>query len=161
MSVKFSRKGLSPLIAAVLLIAFTMTVAAILATWAQSFGGGELETAGEKGQTTIECFGISIEIDSITWDKDKDEIKAVVWNKGEGNISSFEFVVYNKTNSSTPNILTPENFNKTIAPGKFVTLTADGVSEEPSSLKIRVFPGRCPKYNPLRTCSYSNGGFDC
>lgn len=161
MSVKLTKKGISPLIAAILLIAFTMTVAAILATWAQSFGAGRLEEAGEKGARTIECAGISIEIDSMTWDNDTDTLQSVIWNKGDGNISSFEFVVYNKSTSSTPNIMVPQNSENQVRPGRFVTLTSSGVSEEPAQVKVRVFPEKCPDYNPIRTCTYEGGRFDC
>jgi len=46
-------KGISPLIAAVLLIAFTMAIAGIMATWATSFSSQRLATSEEKAN----CIG--------------------------------------------------------------------------------------------------------
>lgn len=47
------RKGISPLIAAVLLIAFTMAIAGIMATWATSFSQQRLSTSEQKA----DCIG--------------------------------------------------------------------------------------------------------
>lgn len=46
-------KGISPLIASVLLIAFTMAIAGIMATWATTFSRERLDTASEEA----ECVG--------------------------------------------------------------------------------------------------------
>ncbi len=48
-----NRKGISPLIASVLLIAFTMAIAGIMATWATSFSSQRLATSEEKAN----CIG--------------------------------------------------------------------------------------------------------
>src|SRR3989344_4035200 len=47
-------KGISPLIAAVLLIAFTMAIAGILAIWATTFSQTRLQTAGECPGLTVQ-----------------------------------------------------------------------------------------------------------
>lgn len=47
------KKGISPLIAAVLLIAFTMAIAGIMATWATTFSRERLTGASEEA----ECIG--------------------------------------------------------------------------------------------------------
>ena len=52
-------KGISPLIAAVLLIAFTMAIAGILAIWATTFSQTRLQTAGE-------CPGLTVQDISFT-----------------------------------------------------------------------------------------------
>ena len=45
MATYFSKKGISPLIAAVLLVAFTMAIAGIMAAWATTFAQGRLTEA--------------------------------------------------------------------------------------------------------------------
>ncbi|MEA3230037.1 MAG: archaellin/type IV pilin N-terminal domain-containing protein, partial [archaeon] len=50
------KKGISPLIAAVLLIAFTMAIAALLTTWVTQFTESQ-QKESEKYQEKIECSG--------------------------------------------------------------------------------------------------------
>jgi flagellin-like protein len=56
------RKGLSPLIAAVLLIAFTMAVAAILTAWVSNFTKGQTEKA-QVFEEQINCAYVNIDND--------------------------------------------------------------------------------------------------
>jgi len=49
-----SLKGISPLIAAVLLIAFTMAIAGIMAIWATTFSQQRLQTASECPALTVQ-----------------------------------------------------------------------------------------------------------
>ena len=61
------RKGLSPLIAAVILIAATMSIAGILAFWVSSFVQTELEeAAGVTGGA--ECLGAKFELHSVSYE---------------------------------------------------------------------------------------------
>ncbi len=53
-------KGVSPLIAAVLLIAFTMAIAGILATWATTFSRQRLSIATTEG----DCLG-ALDVSSV------------------------------------------------------------------------------------------------
>lgn len=162
MSDKVSEKGISPLIAAILLIAFTMTVAAILATWAQTFGTKKLKGASEKGEKVIECSALSIQVDSLTW-QDNQKVQAILWNRGNKNISNFDFVIYNTTHSTIPHIVKPLNSNQSVMPGDFITLKTSAVQsvQTPDRLKVRVFPEKCSDYNPLWICDYRDGKFIC
>lgn len=58
-----SKKGISPLIASVLLIAFTMAIAGIMATWATQFSQQRLSDASEKS----DCIG-SLTLETATFD---------------------------------------------------------------------------------------------
>ena len=59
------RKGLSPLIAAVILIAATMTIAGILALWVSNYMTSELIRAEEAGITGgTRCLGAEFELHS-------------------------------------------------------------------------------------------------
>ncbi|MFB6215877.1 MAG: archaellin/type IV pilin N-terminal domain-containing protein, partial [Candidatus Aenigmatarchaeota archaeon] len=88
---KRGSKGISPLIAAVLLIAFTMTVAAILATWAQTFGQQKIQEAGKRGTQAIECPALSVRIESASWQNN--QIQVVAWNTGDYNLTNIDLIV--------------------------------------------------------------------
>ena len=49
------RKGVSPLIATVLLIAFTIAVGGIISVWLTQFAGTTTETVGKESQIQITC----------------------------------------------------------------------------------------------------------
>jgi len=59
-------KGISPLIAAVLLIAFTMAIAGILAIWATTFSQQRLQTAGECPGLTVQDVAYSATTGNVT-----------------------------------------------------------------------------------------------
>lgn len=56
------RSGVSPLIASVLLIAFTMAVAAILTAWVTQFTQQQTETLGNESSDQIDCSFAQLEI---------------------------------------------------------------------------------------------------
>ncbi len=58
------KKGISPLIAAVLLIAFTMTIAGLLATWASSFMTQKTNNLSQSDQKVQKCLGINFDATS-------------------------------------------------------------------------------------------------
>lgn len=151
-------KGISPLIAAVLLIAFTMTIAAILATWAQTFGRGRLKEAGEKGKQAIECSALSIRVESAAFSNNT--IQAVTWNTGNTNLTEIDMLAYNQSVSTIPQELTMEK-NYTIKPGDYKVLKGSGLVGTPDKFSILVQRSDCPKVQPLYTCTYSDGEFVC
>ncbi|MEM5868141.1 MAG: hypothetical protein QXG39_09525 [Candidatus Aenigmatarchaeota archaeon] len=55
-------KGISPLVAAVLLIAATMSIAGILAYWAASFVRSRTETMGTETQALERCTGANFNV---------------------------------------------------------------------------------------------------
>lgn len=157
-------KGISPLIAAVLLIAFTMTIAAILATWAQTFGEERLGEAGEKGQEAIDCPQLSLDIETASWNSGENRVEdAVVWNRMGKNISSIRFVIYD---ADGPNFLDvnasdDDEDEVLITPGSFQRLhsesddTIDMGSIE--RLELHVEPQKCPDVQPIDWCEGLQG----
>ncbi len=63
-------KGISPLIAAVLLIAFTMAIGGIMASWATSFSAQKLKTSDEKA----DCIG-ALDISSLKFENGNVSLK--------------------------------------------------------------------------------------
>ncbi|HIQ50007.1 MAG TPA: hypothetical protein EYH56_02310 [Nanoarchaeota archaeon] len=89
------KKGISPLIAVVLLIAATVTVAAILANWARSYVGGEVTEFRSKVEK-FECLYGAISLISDEYPKIvNDRIVAMIEVAGVP-LGNFTFeVIYN------------------------------------------------------------------
>ena len=69
-----NRKGVSPLIAVIVLIAFTLIGAGMLATWASRFARETLPTT--------ECFNIDVIIQGATYDSPTSTLNLYVKNRG-------------------------------------------------------------------------------
>lgn len=69
-----NKKGVSPLIAVIVLIAFTLIVAGMLATWASRFARETLPTT--------ECFNIDVIIQGATYDTPTNTLNLYVKNRG-------------------------------------------------------------------------------
>jgi flagellin-like protein len=69
-----NKKGVSPLIAVIVLIAFTLIVAGMLATWASRFARETLPTT--------ECFNIDVIIQGATYDDPTNTLNLYVKNRG-------------------------------------------------------------------------------
>ncbi len=157
-----NRKGISPLIAAVLLIAFTMTIAAILATWAQTFGEEQLGEAAEEGRMAVECPRISATIDRARYD-DGEIYDIILWNEApdDMDLDAITFIIYD--GDGTPHSFDDVSYDGDdegpIPPGGFARLVAenDDLEEEPEELRVHVDSGRCPNVQPIDTCTPFDG----
>lgn len=152
-----SRKGISPLIAAILLIAFTITVATFLASWSTSFARTQTEEFERAGkEITAECQYANLQIETAIFDDSDEKVVAVVWNMGKTELSNFQFLVYySEVNIST---LTPTDANKTLSTGDFYTFTVENVTDTPEKIQVRSL--YCPRES-IFTCLYSAGKFNC
>lgn len=153
------KKGISPLIAAVLLVAFTMTVAAILATWSSSFVKTRTQSAEQKQREIAYCEDINMEVESAKYDPGAGEITALAWNIGDTNLTDFQINVYYSEINVTSK--TPSNSNKTTAPGDFVTLKVSNIDKTPKKIGILSMKDKCPEIQPLYECSYTGKEFVC
>lgn len=159
---KRKNKGISPLIAAVLLIAFTMTIAAILATWAQTFGRGKLGKAEKKATKVTKCGKLAIRIGSMTYSPEKNKTQAVVWNEGP-TLTNFTVLIYKDTVpiSKTPTTQETNDEITSLKKGDFAVFVVKNVSKMPRKVEILSMRGMCPKVQPLATCEKSGGEFVC
>lgn len=74
------RKGISPLVAAVILIAATMTIAGILSYWASSFVRTTLET-GENATELTSCQAAKFRIYSGTYNNATESLYLILENQ--------------------------------------------------------------------------------
>ncbi len=114
------RKGISPLIAVILLIAFTMVVAGILAAWATQF-------VRVRQSEFVKCSDARILIQSSYYDTTSGALYTNVFNNGKVDMQGFTFIV--TLENST---VISDNSNTTIVAGgvgTFNITTPDNVKE--------------------------------
>ncbi|MFH1105984.1 MAG: archaellin/type IV pilin N-terminal domain-containing protein [Candidatus Aenigmatarchaeota archaeon] len=94
----FSRKakGVSPLVAAVLLISFTMAIAAILATWATQYMNQQTATLTQRGQEA-NCVYARLALDTFNYDRASGQLVFIINNNGKIGLENFTLYVYNAT----------------------------------------------------------------
>ncbi len=136
-----SRKGISPLIAVVLLIAFTIAVGAIIGAWVTTFSRGKTGELSEGAEETLNCAGAGLRFDT----DDIGTSRVLIRNTGDVNLWEFTITVINESsqnatsypvdqfNSST-NALTPQQ------PGA-ISNSSMSIS---AGHTVRVVAGNCP-----------------
>lgn len=122
-------KGISPLIAAVLLIAFTVTIGIIVFGFLLNTTRQATTTTGNKTTEALRCSsaGIKIEDVFITGQANYTTVRLIVKNTGfTDDLSIIAAVVYNKTgvNFSTSDPLPLTDFDR----GEITTLTFNNVN---------------------------------
>jgi flagellin-like protein len=104
-------KGISPLIASVLLIAFTLGVAAVIGTWLASVSKTGTETVGGEFSRGVNCSGVILDIaDAIC--HHTTNVTIMLHNLGSIPLTNPSF--YMKTTNQTPCV---SNQTDTIAGG--------------------------------------------
>jgi len=97
-----NKKAVSPLIATVLLIAFTVALGAIVMNWGESFVRNTQDTASEASEGKIECT-MAVDFDVINaeyveYDGDENAtLNVLVRNAGDKEISQFVAQVFTNT----------------------------------------------------------------
>lgn len=80
------KKGISPLISVILLIAFTMVVAGILAAWATQF-------VRVRQSEFVKCSDAGVLIQSSYYDSDDSRLYTNVFNNGKVDMEGFSLIV--------------------------------------------------------------------
>jgi len=143
------RKGISPLIAAVLLIAFTMAVAAILTAWVTSFTQSTTEDVGNRSEQLVSCSfaGLSI-YDAILSGSDLTVSMANTGTKDLGEVSVVVFHEDGSTNqTSVPGLESGNVDDTSIQVG---TGTATDIS------RVRIASTECPEITDETTTITEN-----
>lgn len=92
------RKGISPLIAAVLMIAFTMAIASLFSGWIQQTQSDTQEDVNEQRDKTLSCNRLGIEINEDQTDAQDVFVRQTRGDDPIGNIS----VQWTYTGSTNP-----------------------------------------------------------
>jgi len=94
------KRGISPLIATVLIIGFTIALAAVIMTWGSGFiKGMQKETEETAEKTMITATGVGFKIKDA--EVKKDELRLLIENQNKMDIESFLVRIYGKDGTDT------------------------------------------------------------
>lgn len=133
-------KGISPLIAAVILIAFMVAIAGITSDFFLGFTKKQKGEVERRGESTVHCSlgNINVQSDSVNLNETEDSVQVTVENIGQIKIKDMLVVAYNKTMPVTYNA-TPS----TISSGtvKSISSSHPGGALEKISVRSSSCPG--------------------
>jgi len=132
-------KGISPLMASILLIAFTLAVAVVVGSWLTSMTSQQTSTVGGSVNETVTCAKGVIDIVSIPSNN-----TVVIQNAGQIDLSG------NFTLSCGTNITTTSSVS--LLKGGMASLTSLGCKDPDN--KIRVSSYTCPSV--YAECTYGS-----
>ncbi len=132
-----AKKGISPLIATVLLIGFTMAVAAILASWATTFSAGRVSELEKTAVAESRCRGGVINFISGLQNPKLENSKLIaiieVANVPLGNFS-FDIILANASAVSAK-----DTIGLSLAPGKLGTIVSENIGVAKSDIaQVRI-----------------------
>jgi flagellin-like protein len=133
-------KGISPLVAAVLLIAVTMTIAGMLAYWATGF----VRTGLPSNVTEVECTGANFKVYDCKYNSTANRIDLLLQNIGGVDLRNLSvFVVYSNNTVSTITL------NETLSKAQIKSYQLNGISSDYTKLTIT---SPCPGVEATTTC---------
>ncbi|MEM5797467.1 MAG: archaellin/type IV pilin N-terminal domain-containing protein [Candidatus Aenigmatarchaeota archaeon] len=137
-------KGISPIVAAVLLIAITMTIAGVLAYWSSTFISTTLPT---ENVTTAQCRVAQFEFRSCRYNSTSQTITFSLENVRSIELSNLTaFIEYsnNTVSSGIP-------LNQSLPPATIKSYAVSGIS--PDFSKIIIKTTNCPELSRSDVCT--------
>ncbi|MDY6776593.1 MAG: archaellin/type IV pilin N-terminal domain-containing protein [Candidatus Nanohaloarchaea archaeon] len=138
-----TRKGVSPLIAAVLLIAFTMAVAAIVTSWVTTFTQERTEQLGNRSEEMIQCSYAGINIYEATFDSQNNVTDVSIENTGTVDLANVSATAFAGSE------LLGTTYISDLRAGETDTSTIDGTNQKPDT--IRATTKNCPSVSSEET----------
>ena len=126
------KKGISPLIAVIMLIAFTMIVAAILAVWAQHYASSQTDLLQH-------CIESGIYIHTCRWTatvSPNGNLTIVVKNTGEHDLS-FNVILEYENETRHPDIVFQDPTTYNITANQFRTVKIEDVGDDLGEVEVR------------------------
>ncbi|RLI99979.1 MAG: hypothetical protein DRP03_01945 [Candidatus Aenigmatarchaeota archaeon] len=146
------RKGISPIIAVVLLIGLSVSLAVLTSNWITHWVSTKTETTGSR------CIALTnYRIDSATYDNTTATLSLIVTNLGSTGLYGFSVQMYNTTNIVYYNYddsrisLSPEGINETnpLTEARSVIIKVNLTDNRKLGMsvdKVRVLNKACPLY---------------
>lgn len=130
-----NRKGISPLIASVLILAVTLSVASVFSGWAPQL----LETVTDQTENqtleTVECNQASINIESVTYNSTADEVNVAIRNTGDSDLEEIQVAAWVDS-------LPDQDATTSVNSGDQTTVTISSQTSEPD--EVRAYSTSCP-----------------
>ncbi len=144
-------KGVSPLVASVLLISFTMAIAAILATWATQYMNQQTSTLTQRGQEA-NCVYARLTLDTFNYDRASGQLVFIVNNNGKIGLENFTLYIYNNTGIDKIPLATdyrvPNKQNATLQPGEPRSYIVNNLGNNLTRMKLT---SQCADYGFIDT----------
>lgn len=131
------RRGLSPLIGAVILVSFVMIVAGIMTGFIQSFTKSNVGAVKNETDARIECSYAAIFITEAIFDDANDEVEIEVSNSGTVDLDNVSIHVFKDVQVTNSTFIT----NLEVQGAKTGTVTYKK-GEQPD--KVRAVSRQCP-----------------
>lgn len=136
-------KGVSPLIATVLLISFTMAIAIILSNWVLDYSKTQTATLGERGSKQIACSGAWLDGSDAIYNTTLKKLSIDVQNKGNVALGNLKLIVIFTNGSSSIYNIYPANLS--LSPGDSAIIWNSSVDS--SAIKRVRIPNNCSDAN--------------
>lgn len=132
-------KGISPLIATVLLIAFTMAIAGIMATWATTFVQSKITETENQSQAI--CAGANMKVSDARLNAATSQGTVIVENLGTAPLTDFKGYVFydDPTKNHDANLS-----NSTIVLKRGETFTFTWQNRSGNPVKLKITAANCP-----------------
>lgn len=129
-----SRKGISPILASVLLLAATLAVAGIFTGWAPNLVQTVTEATEDQTEHRIECDRASLEMVSSNYNGSA--VETALRNNGQMDLPDITLAVFNEGDS-----LIAQETNITLDSGQLSDETVHDVDEDPGY--VNAYSGNC------------------
>ncbi|MFH0890284.1 MAG: archaellin/type IV pilin N-terminal domain-containing protein [Candidatus Aenigmatarchaeota archaeon] len=148
------KKGLSPLIATVLLVAFTMAVAIVLSNWVLDYSKAQTQVLDTRGSQQVGCSGAWLDADSAVYNTTARRFSTEIVNKGNVPLGEFKMIIIYNNGTSNEYIIAPANLS--LGPG--VPVSIQNVSVDSSAITRVRIPHNCSGSNAAATATieYAN-----
>lgn len=147
------RKGISPLIAAVLLIAFTISVAGLFGQWVPGLIGDVQEGVSEDSSSLSDAANMQLDVSRAGYNSSSGNLSLSVTNRGSAAVENLTATAY----GNTP---VQKQVDTSLDPGEVTSFEIE-VDSEPDSVNIDVedYPVSA-ETRDISTSSDSNGDGD-
>jgi len=139
------RKGVSPLIAAVLLIAFTLAIGGFLSGWLQQITRSQTEAANEYSDAG--CIYATFNTEDATFNATGDsKLVFDIVNTGTRDVDINQITITSGNMSQRLVLTSPQNFSGTVSTGDKVSMSLNiDPAFMPNISRVRIIPGDCPQ----------------
>lgn len=128
------RKGISPIIASVLLLAVSLAVVGIFSGWAPQLAQDVTDRTENSTLETLNCNEASMEIRSAFWSGS--DVTVALRNSGSQDLSQVSIVAYDSDQT-----ILAQTTGVSVGAGNITEQTISSVSSEPA--EVEAFSGTC------------------
>ncbi len=147
------KKGISPIVAMILLIVITIVAAGLMASWARQYINEKTENVTSEESSLSRCLRMGIDIVSYTYDSASDEISLVLQNSQFETINRIDIkmvstaAIYN-TNDLNFTVGDP---NTVLRPSDITLIKINTTNMPAANYTLMVTPDSCPSSGDKKT----------